>query len=32
MTDRNGNTINMNSIPYTFIMEVYFEFDVQRYW
>ena len=30
MTDRNGNTINMNSIPYTFIMEVYFEFDVQR--
>lgn len=30
LTDRSGNTINMNGIPYTFIMEVYFQFDVQR--
>lgn len=30
MTDRSGNTINMNGIPYTIIMEVEFQFDIQK--
>jgi len=30
MTDRSGNTIHFNGIPYTLIMEVEFQFDIQK--